>query len=715
MVNIFIIILIILFNVINTISENKDCQITIKIEKEESLNPCYSADNLQDTPEKHSLVKVEENISLSTLPNNFTPKKGINRTFIKSTENNDVKHFIHNPFEETGDLNINDASELLYLKCMPEDNTESTVKTIVDSEVKPCYTIDCLQDTTMVCSLVKSKDDVTSSLLKSTTQEYQKINRTPIKTAKSYDIKHAYNNCIDQMPVNNKMPIIKSEPVDVNDTINEKMIEVKPFSTDNLSNTIIDNHKLKKTSILPSLPNKSISKQQGIYKASKETIKYNDVKHVSYNNYKKYVKNIDQMSVNNKISAIKSKPEVANDTINRTTIEMRVKPISTDISSNTLIGNHSFKSKKGNGLSSLSNKSISKHQNIHKSSKETIKSFDVKHVAYNNCKNEVVGIDQLSINYKIPIIKSEPVDVNDTSNQNIIEMRIKPFSIENSSNTMIDNYSFKPKNDNILSSLPNKLISKQQGIYKASKETIKNYDVKHVALNNCKKEVAGIDQISVNDKTIFVKSKPVNVCETINQNINMKVKSYCLTDKLSKTTIDNHSFVKVKDNVLSSLPQNFLINRRGTHKISLKNAKSCNAQHSMNNNFCKTNVGIDQISANVKTTIVKHEPEEINDPVEQKIVEMKIKDSEKNQNHIYKEEIKHFNDLNNINIENVKVINIKKENIVPNVTSLKKDIISQTCTIKNETNLETEKKKISWEEFRAKRGKMGLLNNLGNI
>lgn len=125
---------------INFILENKDCKITIKIEKEEPLKPCYSADDFQETTDSLQMIKTEENSSYSPkLSKCFAPKLGIYRTSIKSNENSSVNHLIDNPFCETNeDLEISRAlvkvESNIKLEC--SDVNETVEEEIVGMEIQ---------------------------------------------------------------------------------------------------------------------------------------------------------------------------------------------------------------------------------------------------------------------------------------------------------------------------------------------------------------------------------------------------------------------------------------------------------------------------------------------------------------------------------------------------------------------------------------------------
>ncbi|XP_050543557.1 peroxisome proliferator-activated receptor gamma coactivator 1-alpha-like isoform X2 [Daktulosphaira vitifoliae] len=105
-------------------NDNKDCKLTIKIEKEESLTQCYSAENSLDEVYNNGnrIKNTKTNTPLSiNAPNFVNSKLGINRTAIKPDINSDDVHsLLHNPFHETNLIlpkNISLKVETSKLKC----------------------------------------------------------------------------------------------------------------------------------------------------------------------------------------------------------------------------------------------------------------------------------------------------------------------------------------------------------------------------------------------------------------------------------------------------------------------------------------------------------------------------------------------------------------------------------------------------------------------
>ncbi|XP_050431755.1 uncharacterized protein LOC126840203 [Adelges cooleyi] len=142
-------------------NDNKDCKITIKIEKEEPITPCYSAENSQEeTFSSQTAIEFDKTnipISINT-PNIASSNRGINRTSIKSDINsNDVQNLINNPFHETTTLNPT-----------IEKNT-STTETIVKCDVKN----EPLEEETFEQSIVKL--EVKSDELVSTVNDLNNI------------------------------------------------------------------------------------------------------------------------------------------------------------------------------------------------------------------------------------------------------------------------------------------------------------------------------------------------------------------------------------------------------------------------------------------------------------------------------------------------------------------------------------------------------------
>jgi len=174
--------------------ENKDCKITIKIEKEdESLQPCYSTVNTQGTTtDSHPLIQIEENVPSSSLAYCFAPERSINRTSTKTTDNCDVQHLVYSPFCETEDLSIDQPLakiELPFVKREPDDVSDDTVEqNIVGMEIKPFDSNDSQNNTANGLGFVKVEGNSLSLLSKSSATKRRGINRTFIKKKKKSGI-----------------------------------------------------------------------------------------------------------------------------------------------------------------------------------------------------------------------------------------------------------------------------------------------------------------------------------------------------------------------------------------------------------------------------------------------------------------------------------------------------------------------------------------------
>jgi len=293
------------------------------------------------------------------------------------------------------------------------------------------------------------------------------------------------------------------------------------------------------------------------------------------------------------------------------------------------------------------------------------------------CETNDVIIDQPSMKYQIPVIKQEPEDISDTVENNVFGMEMEPCYSDDSQST------------------------KHQRIT----NTLKHRSVGHLV--RCKtSESLGISRTSAVVPMPVLKCKPEEVSATVDQNI-VKVKME-QSENLQNTT-NSHSFVIVDDGILSS--NNLLAQKHqivnGTFMEKIKN---CDFNQLVYGPSCETENtggGIDQTWAKVEFPIVKCEPECVDNIAEQNIVEMDIETED--------ESLNEFGciGLNNIIIENEVIV--KKEDVSSNGISFKNDgVYSQTFKTTNPMTSETEKKKISWEEYRAKREKLGLFDILEN-
>lgn len=310
------------------------------------------------------------------------------------------------------------------------------------------------------------------------------------------------------------------------------------------------------------------------------------------------------------------------------------------------------------------------------------------------CKTVHIGTNKPLIKIKTPIVKLELEDVTDIVEQNIVGIEVNPFSSHESKN-ITNRQNFVKLEDNKSSILSENLAPKRQEITKTSIIKNSNSDVRQ-SNSFCKTVDLGINQ------PLLKLQNPVVKCE---------LENVTNTDEKSKT--NNYNFGTVENSNSFSPSDSLVPKRRGNPKISINMTKNVDVTQPIYNSVCKTvDLGINQP---MKNPIIKSEPEDVNDTYEQDIIGIelvKIKEDNIGLNDFY------CTNLNNIKIESIEVVDsFKKEDIVSNVISLNEDNYV-TTKIKNEINLETEKKKISWEEFRAKREKLGLLtsgNKLLNI
>ncbi|KAL4090038.1 hypothetical protein QTP88_024944 [Uroleucon formosanum] len=598
--------------------ENKDCQITIKIEKEEPLNECYSADNSVDTADNSvdtadslSFVKVEENIPSSSLSKSFAPKRGINRTSIKTTRSSDVKHLIHNPFCEIEQVNnqmlgyINSS----IVKCEVEDVNDNVEENLVEMEVNSYYSAGDLQNNT---SLEKSKEHiVSSSFLKSSTPKRQGINKISIETPDNSDIKHLCNPFYKskdltnyQIPVKVQTPVIKSQPLDENETIEETVVGLH-YSLDDSQTT---------------------SNSHNMVKVKNSVSKYGS-----------------QSTNSNVVKVINS-----------------VTPL-------------------------LLKKSTSNCQGINKIS------FRTTNNVKQSSKSKHLGTNKISVKVQTPTVKIEPENVNNSIEKSIVKKEVKSCYSANSLNYTSNNRSFV-KDEIRLSSLLKNSAAKRQTNNKKSVKATENGGVKPIA-NNFHFEPKKIsnNQISVKLATTVIKHEPEDFNDTSKENIEMVTNPSYSSNSIKSTAV-THSLVKI-DQIVSS-PKGFTSQHQGTNDNSIKATDNSKNLLIHNLNYKPKDLGNNLTSVRYKIPIKKREPDNDNSTIQPNALN-NLK-SEIETKFVDPNEI-HSSDLINGNAESQEVILKKMETIESSIKT-------------EDLNSQTDKKKISWEEFRAKREKMGLIN-----
>lgn len=548
------------------------------------------------------------------------------------------------------------------------------------------------------------------------------ITRTSIKATENYDVKHLIYNpfcetedlSIDQTSV--KTLDMKCEPEDINDTyeINKVVTDVNSCYSADLQEKIGSHSllKIEENKLSPQINKSFISKHQSINRTLIKTTTNCDIE-PDYNPFCK----IEDLSNDNIVvevdaSIVKSELDDIIDTVVQKKIETEAKThyFDNDLQNINIcpslvkIKNHDSSSKKSSNTKRRDNcrnsVKITKNSNLQPTKMKpcTKADGDLNH------KKVPVILNSL-------IVKQEPEDKGDISNQNI-RMEVEP-SFTDSRNTF---YSLSQEKieDNIASSSPISSVSKRRSINK----TFKSCDLQPTTFDLfCKTQDLGTKQIPVEvDKCILIR-KPEDINNIYDQNnVEIKFKSSSATDSLNTTT-NNHTSVKIEDNIPPSL-------LKGASKDQDNNnilTKSSNVQQTVFAPFCQTEDPINQMSVKIKTSIIKRRPEEVHDIIERSIAEMDVSVDEDNVFNVEETKYVDSNDfcyakLNYRHLDCKEVI-IKKENDLEHEETLLKNdnIDSLSDTNRNETNLETEKKKISWEEYRAKRGKMGLLKPKGNI
>ncbi|XP_025207979.1 uncharacterized protein LOC112603566 isoform X2 [Melanaphis sacchari] len=650
--------------------ENKDCQITIKIEKEEPLNECYSTDNSIDTTGNSSFVKVEENISSSSLlPKSFAPKKGINRTSIKTMGTSDVEHLIHNPFCEIEEVNNHILGNInpSIVKCEIEDVNENV----------------------------------------------EKGNNTISINTPDNCVKHLYNPFCEskdlsdnQIPVQVQTPIIKYEPKDKIDNIDKKPIveEINVnlhYSGDSSPNKFYSHNMVKEEnnvskydsqnatnihnivkvsdSVTPYSLKNSSSKHQQINKISIKTIENCNVKHF-YNPICE-LKDLDDNGIPLKVQTptLKQKPIDNNNTAEEINVSFQSADDSqTVLNSQNMVKNNVSKYGSKSPINSdnvvkvidnvtplLLKKCIPKYQNVPKVSLKTIN--DMKYPVYSTSKH--FSSNQVSVKVQTPTVKFEPENVNDSTDKPFLKKKVKSCYSADSRNFVKDE-------DRASSLLLKNSTSKHQVSNKRSIKSVENGGVKRIAHNlHFEQKKVGNDQISVKVSKPVIKCEPQNFNNTSEENVKMIINPYYSTNDLQKTA-ESHNLAKMNEIILPS-----------NSNSNIKNPAVYNLDYKPKDLGNLTSV-------KGKMPIIKCETEN-NSSIQHNIIENNLKSKKKTKS------------VNPKRIHSVDLIDGNTEN-QEGIIRKPKTIVSSTKTVDIDT--QTDKKKISWEEFRAKREKMGLIN-----
>lgn len=708
------------------VSENKDCQITIKIEKEDSLNECYSTDNSIDTTNSSSFVKLEENSpSSSLLSKSFAPKRGINRTSIKTKRTPDVKHLIqNNPFYETEDVNNQIMGKInsSIVKCEAEDVNDNVDEDLLEIKVNPYYPYDILQNNT---DLEKSEENIVSSLsLKSSTPKSQGNYRISINTPDNC-VKHLNNSFCEpkdlgnnQIPVQVQTPIIKCEPKDEIDIIKEPIadkINVNPhYSADGSTNTFFSHNVVKvknnvikygsqsasnsykivqlSDSVRPYSLQNSTLKHGRINKMSIKTPENCNIKHFNNSICESKVLDDDKIPVKVQSLTLKYKPIDNNNSFEETNVSFHYSADDSQTSTNSQnmvkvknnVSKYGSKSpinsrNTGKVIDSFSplllKKSTPKYQGVPKVSLKTIN--DIKHPIYSTSRH--LNTNETSVKVQPPTVKLETENVNNSIEKPIAKNEVK--LCYSAGRNLI-----KGK-DKVSSLLLKNSTSKRQVNNTKSIKVTENCEVKHTVPNlHCEPKKISNDQNSLKLTMPTIKCEPEDFNKTSEENIKMEINPYYSSNGLQRT-VESYSLAKNDKTVLPS-SKSFVSHHQDTNNSSIKTNKN-----SDNKNFViykPKDLG-NLTSVKGKMPIIKCEPEN-NSTIQPNIIEINLK-PEKNTKSV------NPNDVYSVapfaeNAENQEVI-IKNTEII--VSSIKTEDI----------DTQTDKKKISWEEFRAKRG----LNN----
>lgn len=758
-----------------TISENKDCKITIKIEKEEPLTSCFSCDNSQDIPNSHSLVQIENNIPVSsTLSNNLISKKGINRTIIKNNDKCDVSHIMNNPFSESENSakhQVLTQSKTLVIKEEPKDITNSIIdQQIFENQKSTCFSAANLQITSDN-NFVKDNDNNLLSP-KSSTPKHQCINWTSIETINNCDYKDLVYNpsnqkniVFDENPIKLITPILKEEPINDNDIKqNIDGMIFTPYNSDGLQNTKIG-HSLKQNDSLSSLSDMSTLKHNSINSVS---VRVPENRHVEDLKYKLFCKKDDtgigQVPVSIEFPTVKCKPNTIVDKNTIDTKTIKCYPVNNSLNTSNCHKLIKVELVKNDLLSSLSNNFTKKNQDINKTSVKIVKNSDnIKRLINKPCKIIPSGIDQTLFKVQTPIVKYESVNhckvlssapkslvlshqgiktsIKIIKSHNVTQLTNNSFS--KTQNLNVDQSSMKvitpliksePKydngtkiKDNTVDIIPfssnvdfQSIINDQRLIkignsYESSSSkssprhcgTINNF-IK-TSENNVKNSIhkpswksknSDIDQLSVKVVTPIVKQEPEEVIDTIEQNIIASEKTPCYPGDNSQCAILSDSVTKCKKDFITVQSESLTLKHRVIKRTDIKTTGNQDVKQ-----FMKKCVHEVEVRGDDQTNKIKKEVEDLS--IDQ-IKEIKNEFEDRDTNYFVKEKGTVKKELNDDDLNVLYNINSNTTNI-ENQVAIKKeynennDANSLVCTVENE------KKKITWEEYRAKREKMGLL------
>jgi len=614
------------------------------------------------------------------------------------------------------------------VKCEAEDVNDNVNEDLF--EVNPYYPYDILQNNT---DFEKSEENIVchSLSLKSSTPKSQSNNRISINTPDNcvkhrnnpfYEPKDLGNN---QIPVQVQIPIIKCEPkdeIDVEEPIFEE-INVNPhYSADGSKNTFNSHNVVKvknnvskygSQSALNSYKIVQLSDSVSPYSLQNFTLKHGRINKMSIKtpenfNIKQFKNSIceskvlddDKIPVKVQSLTLKYKPIDNNKSFEETNVSFHYSADDslTSTNSQNMVKVKNNVSKYGSESSNnslnvgkvidsfsplLLKKSTPKYQGVPKVSLKTIN--DIKHPIYSTSRH--LNTNQMSVKVQPPTVKLETENVNNSIEKPIAKNEVK--LCYSAVHNLIKG------EDKVSSLLLINSTSKRQVNNKKSIKVTENCEVKHTVPNlHCEPKKISSDQNSLKPTIITmlptIKCEPEDFNETSEENIKMEINPYYSSNGLQRT-VESHSLAK-NDKIVLLSSKSFVSHHQDTNNSFIKTNNN-----SDNKNFVihKTNDLGNLTSVKGKMPIMECEPEN-NSTIQPNIIEINIK-PEKNTKSVNPNEIYSVAPFAG-NAENQEVIIKNTETIVSSIKT--EDIDTQT-----------DKKKISWEEFRAKRG----LNNSSNI
>lgn len=341
-------------------------------------------------------------------------------------------------------------------------------------------------------------------------------------------------------------------------------------------------------------------------------------------------------------------------------------------------------------LSSVPNLISIGHTN--KKSSNKIKEHKVKKIM-NKPKTQNLSRDQMPVKVK-SMVNCEPKHEDCLAEQNIVG--VVQLSSKSKLHVKTDTQnSITNKNDSE-TSLSKSSSSKCPGINRNCNKTIENHDDQKLThKQSCKTKYPNVELSSIKTKIPSRKQLPKIIINATKQKVVYSNSDFQKTNDCRNTVQNENDFI-------TAISQSLIPKRKSIKQTPIKATVNQNIKHIVKNPAYE----VKDLNSDQTTKVIKSEPED-------QVVNLIAEGTPVEIQRTIKEDSKCIDsnnfcsvDLNNTNVEKQEVIVVKEEN----KTSFENNINSQTTSI-----AENEKKKITWEEFKAKREKMGLSSMPGKI